>query len=164
MSNPLSTLPSQDIWTKVSSYLPMSVVATTRQVGKTWLEEGKKKVLIYKIGLSKDGWSQWDGGERIMGWGMKILIDNEGNISGGNLNEGDHAPTAKRKEYTGKLEGGILKINVIFPDTGQQNYYEGTIHQEGGRDIFRGRFTLVNTAGSRQVGTGGIVEGIVVTA
>jgi hypothetical protein len=140
----------------------MQDISTTRQVDKTWMEDGRKKVMIYKIGLDDEGWSQWDNDEKkLMGWGMKISIDNEGNISGANLNSGEMLATAKRKEYIGKLENGVLRINVIFPDTGQENYYEGKIVTEGDQSIFRGRFILTKTVGTRQVGTGGIMEGIV---
>lgn len=155
-------LPCFDIWITVCSYLTIKEIAVTRNVCKSWYTNGKEQVTLYKIGFDKNGSSQWDGdNKQSHGWGMKISVDKNGNISGANSNNGDHVAVAKRKIYTGKREGGVFSINVLFPETMQENYYNGSILVENEKKIFKGRFTLLSGNLARKIGTGGKMEGLV---
>lgn len=86
---------------------------------------------------------------------MRISVDKLGNVKGKNKNNAEHASIAKMKTYTGKLTGSTFKLTVVFPETNQENLYEGTI--EG--DTWKGSFTLIRSCGHRGVGSGGKMEG-----
>lgn len=148
--NKMQELVFCDAWVNVVSNLTLSEIAITRRVCKDWCTEGKKRVLIYKIGFD-NGWYQWSGENKIPGWRMFISVSN-GIVSGINSNNEEHA---RKKYYTGICVNSIFKINVTFPSSGQENYYEGTITDA----TFKGTFTLTAGNQHRQLESGGIMEG-----
>ena len=158
----MQNIARKDPFKHVASYLTMEDLSKTREVDRSWRDDGRKRVTLYKIGLDKNGSSKWDSDPvESYGWGMKIAVNEMGDITGTNKNNNEHAGTAREKTYSGKLEHGLFRVNVVFKDTGQLNYYEGRIVEENGQKMFRGRFTMNHTAGERPVGAGGTLWGIV---
>lgn len=91
---------------------------------------------------------------------MRICVDSLGNVKGKNKNNAEHAGTARDKTYTGQLVGSTFKLRVWFPDTEQENSYEGTIDTSSdGSKRWKGTFILIKSTGHRAVGTGGKMEG-----
>lgn len=88
--------------------------------------------------------------------GMRISVDRLGNVKGKNKNNNEHTTIAKEKIYSGSVIGHTFKLKVFFPDTLQENTYEGAIAPDG---IWKGTFTLIKSCGHRSVGSGGEMEG-----
>ena len=150
-------LPYHDLFSKLSEYLSVKDILMTRQVCKLWNIEGKKKIIIYRIGLNNDGWYKWDIDEKSNhGWGMILSVDQVGNIKGRNKNNSYESVVDKK--YSGTLKGGVFHINVKFKVTKQRNEYIGQIDNDG---VFRGKFKLIKSNGSRKEGDTGIIEGLV---
>ncbi|KAL9648904.1 hypothetical protein ABK040_003833 [Willaertia magna] len=81
----------------------------------------------YKIG-GDDGtttWLIWRGQESTAvatGWEVKFEVDDQGNVSGSNKNEG----CGIKKHYTGTLINGEINVEVNWDD-GAKAKYTGTI-------------------------------------
>lgn len=161
----LASLVFGDAWIDILSNLKMEEIAFTRRVCSYWYTEGKQRVILYRIGLSKDGWYQWHNQKSpTNGWGMKISVDSRGLIRGANRNDGEDRSMTKNKVYNGILVKDLLKISVFFPETDQENEYEGTIVKEEDKLLFKGSYVLTRSCGQRSVGETGKMEGFVLQA
>lgn len=155
----------EDAWIDILSDMTLQDLALTRRVCRDWYEEGKRRVTIYRIGFDRNGFSQWDTDkDPIYGWGMKISVDSRGCIRGTNKNNAEHPSVAKQKVYLGTIAKSTMVISVMFPETGQENSYTGSIVEKEGKRIFRGTFKLLRSCGRRQIGDGGTIEGSVLEA
>ena len=151
-----------DVWLQVLNNLKVKEIALTRRVCRDWYSVGKQWITLYQIGLDQNGWSQWNNDKsKTYGWGMLISVDYRGIVRGMNKNNSDHAVTARLKEYSGKCRDKQFDLQVIFPQTGQENNYKGTFVEREDKKYFTGTFLLLKSCGHRSVGDGGIVEGLV---
>jgi hypothetical protein len=151
--NNLSSLTCFDFLINICEYLPINDIMVMRQVCKQWYKDCKEKLKVCAVGLNADGWYQWSNEEtKVMGWGMRLLIDHVGNIKGMNKNSHNYSQI---KIYSGTFQESQFNVNVKFPYTDQENSYKGRIDD----GVFRGKSTIIVSLGSRKPGQTATIEG-----
>ncbi|KAG2391778.1 hypothetical protein C9374_013263 [Naegleria lovaniensis] len=114
----------------------------------------------YRIGGGKDGltsWTRWKGvatNSTVAGWEMKFQVDQYGNVSGSNKNDG----SSITKYYSGTFINNYLDVKVTWDD-GRAATYKGSVTGNKVRIDFV--ITSVGTQGGC-VGDAGVNTGTLV--
>eukprot|EP01124_Arcella_intermedia_P028354 TRINITY_DN5743_c0_g1_i1.p1 TRINITY_DN5743_c0_g1~~TRINITY_DN5743_c0_g1_i1.p1 ORF type:complete len:103 (+),score=23.84 TRINITY_DN5743_c0_g1_i1:17-325(+) len=75
------------------------------------------------MALPAGHWKATDGS-----WEMKFFVDEAGNVSGGNKNDGGPG-TDLKKTYSGTVRNGVMEVKADFSN-GQENRYWGKFTED----------------------------------